>query len=162
MNNMNTLGMESYSGSLSIELAILQKDIELPELPDPELDPLTLETLERYKEEGKIYKLMENEYEDMIGLFYIPILFPLIENGESIELEFEAPSTGNIINGSLSSSNYIERNHISLMIPKYIIMNFKKIIPAGTKFLVAFIGGSSSINNISIIGLYGHSLGGIE
>ena len=160
MNSINGMGMEQYSDNLGIELAILQQDIELPELPDPEIDPLTLETLERYKEEGKEYKLMENEYEDVIGLFYIPILFPLIENGESVELEFDAPSTSNILNESLSSSKYIERNHISLMIPKYIVMNFKKVIPKGTRFLIGFIGGSMSINNISIIGLYGHTLGG--
>ena len=100
----------------------------------------------------------EREYENMIGNFYIPILFPLVENGESTELEFEAPSTGNILNGSLASKPYVERNYISLAIPKYIVMNFEKLIPKGTKFLVAFIGGNKSIENISIVGLYGHEL----
>jgi hypothetical protein len=44
------------------------------------------------------------------------------------------------------------------MIPKYIVMNFTGTIPKGTKFLVAFIGGSSSVDNMSIVGLYGHDL----
>lgn len=156
--NMDPNQTRDYGEILAIEVAELQQEIELPELPDKEFEPLTLETLERFAEEGKEYKLMEREYENMIGNFYIPILFPLVENGESTELEFEAPSTGNILNGSLASKPYVERNYLSLAIPKYIVMNFEKVIPKGTKFLVAFIGGNKSIENISIIGLYGHEL----
>lgn len=154
---MNYLGYSAQGSSeiSSIELAILQQDIELPELPE---EPLTLDTLEAYKEEGKEYKLMENEYTDMLGNFYVPILFPLIENGESTELEFDAPSTGNILNDSLASEGYIERNFISLVIPKYIVMNFKTVIPTGTKFLVSFTGDGTSLEDINIIGLDGHSI----
>ena len=159
MNLMDNLGINEYSDSLGIEIAILQQAIELPEITDNEEFPLTLETLEAFKEEEKTYKLAEHEYKDVIGLFYIPILFPLIENGESVELEFEAPSVSNILNDSLATEPYIERNHISLIIPKYIVMNFKKEIPVGTKFLIGFIGGSNSISNISIIGIYGHEGG---
>lgn len=153
--NLTTSTHEEYSDDLIIELAILQQAIELPELPE---EKLTLETLKRYEKMGKPFNLMQECYEDMIGNFYIPILFPLVENGESTELVFDAPKSNNILNKSLNGVPYVERNFVSLMIPKYIVMNFKKEIPAGTKFLVAFIGGSNSIDNINIIGLYGHEL----
>jgi len=153
--NLTSMVSEEYSDDLIIELAILQNRIELPELPEEEL---TLATLEKYAEEGKVYNLMQNCYEDMIGNFYIPVLFPLVKNGESTELEFDSPKENKILNKSLKGVKYVERNFISLMIPKYIVMNFKKEIPAGTKFLVGFIGGSTSIDNINIIGLYGHEL----
>lgn len=145
---------KQYSDILAVEIAELQADIELPELPE---EKLTLSILEKYQEMGKPYEFPFDVYDDMIGNFYVPILFPLVENGESTELEYEPPTT-KVLNDTLQGSMYVERNFISLMIPKYIIMQFKKIIPKGTKFLVGFIGGSSSIENISIIGLYGHEL----
>lgn len=151
MTNNNS----SYVDDISIELAILQQDIELPELPT---EPLTLDTLKKYQEEGKEYKLMENEYQNMIGNFYVPILFPLVENGESTELVFDAPKTNNILNDSLASSTYVERNYISLLIPKYIVMQFKEKIPKGTVFLVGLVGGGTDIEDINIIGLYGSSI----
>ena len=150
-----TSNNSNYTDGISIELAILQQDIELPELPK---DPLTLGTLEKYAKEGKEYKLMENEYQNMIGNFYVPILFPLVEDGESTELVFDAPKTNNILNNSLASSTYVERNYISLLIPKYIVMQFKDIIPKGTKFIIGLIGNETDIEDINIIGLYGASI----
>lgn len=143
-----------YSDNLAIEIAELQEEIILPELPK---EKLSLKVLKKYDKEGKNYDMPFDTYEDMIGNFYIPILFPLVENGESTEIEYEAPPI-QVLNGTVQGSNYVERNFISLMIPKYIIMQFRDKIPKGTKFLVAFIGGSNSIDNISIIGLYGHEL----
>lgn len=153
--NYTNKNYDSYLENLSIELAILQNSIKLPELPDEEL---SLEVLQRYAEEGKTYNLMQNCYDDMIGNFYIPILFPLIENGESTELVYNSPKENKILNKSLKGTKYVERNYISLMIPKYIVMNFRGTIPAGTKFLVGFVGDSISIDNINIIGLYGQDL----
>lgn len=153
--NLTTTLSDEYSDDIILEIAILQHKIELPELPD---EDLTLDVLMRYAEEGKPYRLMQNCYEDMIGHFYIPVLFPLIQNGESTELVYDAPKENKILNKSLRGVKYVERNYVSLMIPKYIVMNFKKEIPAGTKFIVGFIGGSTSIDNINIIGLYGKDL----
>ena len=145
---------DEYSDNLVIEIAELQEDILLPELPK---EKLTLSVLQKYEELGKTYDFPHDTYEDMIGNFYIPILFPLVENGESTEIEYEAPSA-QILNGSVQGSSYVERNFVSLMIPKYIVMQFIDVIPKGTKFLVGFVGGSTSIENLSIIGLYGHEL----
>jgi hypothetical protein len=142
---------QKYSTELSIEVAELQQAITLP--------TITTETINKsFFDNGGVLKTPDTEYDDMIGNFYIPILFPLVENGESTELEYKAPSTKNVVNKSIASSGYVERNFISLMIPKYIVMNFTGTIPKGTKFLVAFIGGSSSVDNMSIVGLYGHDL----
>lgn len=153
MSCLDTINDE-YSDNIAIEIAELQEDITLPELPK---EKLSLKVLEEYDESGKSYDLPHDTYEDMIGNFYIPILFPLVENGESTEIEYDAPST-QVLNRSVQGSSYVERNFISLMIPKYIVMQFRDVIPKGTKFLVGFIGGSTSIENISIIGLYGHEL----
>lgn len=145
----------NYSDILAVEIAILQQDIELPELPE---EKLTLDVLRQYEEEGKEYLFAQDEYVNMVGNFYIPVLFPLVENGESTELLFDAPSTANIISTNFATAAYTERNFIALTIPKYILLNFKKVVPAGTKFLVAFVGGSTKIININIIGLYGPQL----
>lgn len=153
--NLTNMVSEEYSDDIMIEIGILQNRIELPELPE---EDLTLDVLIRYAEEGKPYNLMQNCYEDMIGYFYIPVLFPLVQNGASTELVYDAPKENKILNKSLKGVKYVERNFVSLMIPKYIVMNFKKEIPAGTKFLVGFIGGSTSIDNINIIGICGKEL----
>lgn len=153
--NLDQRSTSEYAELSEIEIAILQQDIELPKLPR---EPLTLETLKKFERLGKEYKLMEREYENALGNFYVPILFPLVEDGESTDLEFDAPPTNNILNGSLKSSPYIEKNYIQLVIPKYIVCNFKRKIPKGTKFIIGFIGGNRSIENITILGLYGHSL----
>lgn len=158
--NILTNTSEEYSDDLGLELAILQQDIELPEITDPEEFPLNYATLFAWNEEDpeRVYKLKEHEYKSMIGNFYLPVLFPLIENGESTELEFDAPNTGNILNSSLQAMPYIERNFVTLTIPKYLVMLFDKKIPAGTKFLAGFLGGSNSISNIHIIGICGDEI----
>lgn len=153
---MNMMNKESsYVDDISIELAILQQDIELPEITK---EPLTLETLTKLDKQGKEYKLKEREYQNMIGNFYIPILFPLVENGESTELVFDAPKTGNILNESLVASTYVERNYVSLLIPKHLVMLFEDVIPKDTIFLIGLVGGGTDIEDINIIGVYSGSI----
>lgn len=153
--NMDIHSTDQYSQKPDIEVAVLQQAIPLPELPE---DPLTLATLEAYDEIGKEYLTAQDIYTNMVGNFYIPILFPLVEDGESTELMFDAPPTKNVLNNTLATKEYVERNFVSLMIPKNLVLNFRGEIPAGTKFIVAFIGGNTSIENMSIIGIHGQSL----
>lgn len=157
--NMDLNSTEVYAETSAIEYAVLQQEINLPELPEK---PLTLKYLTELDKKGKKYVLAERAYCNMVGNFYIPILFPLVEDGESTELEFEAPSSNNILNGSLKPAPYVERNYIQLVIPKYILMNFKDKIPKGTKFLIGFIGGSKSIENTAIIGLHPDTVENLE
>ena len=49
-------------------------------------------------------------------------------------------------------------NFITLTIPKYLVMLFTEKIPAGTRFLVGFLGGSNSVSNIHIVGICGDEL----
>ena len=60
----------NYSDILAVEVAILQQDIELPELPE---EKLTLDVLRQYEEEGKEYLFAQDEYVNMVGNFYIPV-----------------------------------------------------------------------------------------
>lgn len=89
-------------------------------------------------------------YQDMIGYFHIPMATPLTEGGEPTAVDHEAPK--NKTKG-LKAHGYTEMNYIPLIIPRYICLQFLDIIPAGTKFIVAFIGGSTNISNIHIIGV---------
>ena len=153
--NMDIHSTDEYSPYPSIEVAILQQDIELPEVSN---EPLTLATLEAYEEAGEVYKLADQEFKNAIGNFYVPILFPLVENGESTELEFDAPEAHNVLNESIQPVNYVERNFIQLVIPKHLVMNFRDVIPSGTKFIIGFIGGNKSIENIVVLGVHGEDL----
>ena len=184
---------QEYNQNISIEIAILKDDLELPgaeeeggpnfPITDPAEEPLTLGTLVKKWGIEKLdggdggtgttipgtnemsspsneYRLAEHYYKNMIANFYIPVLMPLIDGEEdSMELEMQAPSTRGIMNDGLLTSDYIEQNYVQLVIPKYIVMNFKYRIPKGTKFLVAFVGGKATIYNASIIGLYGPGIG---
>ena len=132
---------KEYSDNLLIELAILKQDITLPtkivdkkEVPD------------------------FDNYENVVGYFYIPIIMALLNNSDPTAVEVKAPTEKGVLNKSLSSGGYTSKNFLDLVIPRYIALNFRYKIPAETKFLVAFVGGKTTINNISIIGLYGHEL----
>ena len=153
--NVTSGDNESYVYDLVIELGELIEPIELPELPT---EDLSLEVLERYAAEGKKYNLIQNCYEDMIGKFYIPVLFPLVDKGDGPEIFLhDSPKTANII-GNAVGEKYKEYNYISLVIPKYIVMQFRDFIPAGTKFLIGFSGEHKKISNLNVIGLYGADL----
>ena len=175
-----------YSNELSIEIAELQEDVPLPSIS---IEPLTYDILKEHHsntedEEGDIesyakpYFTPEMVCTNVIGNFFIPMMFPLIENGDSEEKEVEAPSTTDVDGSGIVAEEYVTRNFISLVIPKYIAMNFykypdytnfvntgdyysgeyKQYIPKGTKFLCAFIGGSTNTNNISIVGIVGDQI----
>lgn len=145
----------SYVYDLVIEIGELIEPIPLPELPT---EDLSLEVLEQYAAAGKKYNLMQNCYEDMVGKFYIPVLFPLVDKGDGPEIfVHDSPKTFNII-GNAVGEKYKEYNYISLIIPKYIVMQFRDVIPAGTRFLIGFSGEHKKISNLNVIGLYGADL----
>lgn len=121
----------------NIQIAVLKNKIKLPKLG--------------FKRRRDLW----NRYGNVIGYFYIPTLMPLVEEGEPTEVENEAPDTSNSLSDSGEPAGYITRNYVSLVIPKYICMNFVGYIPENTKFLVAFLNGKTSISNIVIIGVYG-------
>lgn len=62
-------------------------------------------------------------------------------------------------NGNLSASAVNVKNTISLKVPlEYTYFYGSEIVPAGTRFIVAFIG--ANINDIKIIGRYDHNVTG--
>ena len=139
-----------YSTAMSIESATLQKKVYLPLLPK---EYPTDYVLQAYRELEARYTTANDAYSDIAGNFYIPLLFPLVENGESTVVKYKAPKAKKILNtdSKFTSSEYMEKNYVSLVIPKYIAMDFRDYIPAGTKFAVGFIGGSAIISNIKVL-----------
>lgn len=135
---------QSLSG---LERVILAEEIILPELPE---EPLTLAYLEEFGE----YKLAFNEYTDMQGKFFMNIMTPLVEKGEVAEKFASSPRTIGHRGKELNTMDYVSANYITLTIPKYILLNFKKSVPKGTEFLVASIDGSLEVDDIKIIGIY--------
>lgn len=131
---------EEYASSLYIEVAILQEEVILP-----------------------------TPWISMMGKFDIPQLFPLVEkspDGKPYDIIHDPPSTKHIICKGFKSQKYYERNFIRLTIPSYLFSTIEKYdternvhyIPKGTRFIVAFVGGSSSVAYINIIGLEGKKL----
>ena len=150
--NITNNNDQDYYESLVLELGFLQVDIILPELPKEEL---TLETLLRYDQEGKTYNLMQNCYTDMVGKFYIPVLFPLVDKSDGPEeYEYNTPRT-QLSNNTIRPVRYTSVNYIELVIPKYIVMQFRDKIPKDTIFLIGFSGEHKKISNLNVIGLYG-------
>lgn len=145
--------MAFYSGSdmelKYIEEAILMEEITLPEFPPfPTHLEITLEQV--------YYPRPEELYTDMIGKFSIPILNPLNDNRETPEDNITgSTSVRNVMNKdcNLEVSTYEVSNYVTLNIPKYIVLNFIGTIPKGTRFVVAFIGGSTDYDDIKIIGV---------
>lgn len=186
MSYLNESAQKMYSSELSIEVAELTKAVKLPSIT---LEPLTIELFHKYHsniydEYGNIiqyatpYRMPYQVCTNVIGCFYVNMMFPLVENGEPTIVDKDAPNTSNVLNKSVTAEKYSEQNYIELVIPKYIAMNFYRFpdytnfendgmyltgdyvqeIPKGTKFLCAFIGGSTNMNNISIIGILGDDL----
>lgn len=138
----------NYSATLSNEIAILQRKVYLPLLPLEKISDLVLGA---YRYLGKTYWFKDDVYEAKKANFYIPMLAPLVENGESMEIIHSAPNTNNLENkNDLKTSKYSTNNYIELVIPRHIVLQFSNLIPAGTKFNVAFIGGNSSNYSIKI------------
>ena len=150
--NLTNNNDSDYYEKLVLEIAILQEDIELPSLPKEEL---TLATLTAYSNAGKPFRLMQNCYTDMVGKFYIPVLFPLVDKADGPE-EFEYSVPKSIkSNDTILPVKYSEINYLELVIPKYIVMQFRDVIPKDTMFLVGFSGEHKKISNLNIIGIYG-------
>ena len=106
--------------------------------------------------------ILSTPWMSMIGKFYIPIIFPMVEHaGEAFERTIPAPSTKNIICSGFKTKNYKERNFVRIVIPEYLLSTVaqwdedRKIwyIPKKTRFIVSFIGGSTSVGDMNIIGV---------
>lgn len=132
-NFYEDIAMENFSGSISSEIAILQEEIIFP-----------------------------HKWENKIGKFFIPILFPLVtERSGAVERTKPAPNIKNIVCQGFTVNSYLERNFIRLMIPKHLyptvaVWDFaKKIwyIPQYTVFIVSFIGGSTLASDIKVTGV---------
>lgn len=132
-----SVSTETYSDSLSIEIAILLEEIVLP-----------------------------TPWISMIGKFYIPILFPLVNGNKVMETLCPAPTTSHIICQGFKTKKYKKKNFVRLTIPEYMFSTIsvydsdRKVyyIPSHTRFIVSFVGGSSSVGDMNIIGLVGKSL----
>lgn len=131
----------------TIERAVLAEAVNLPAVTT---EPLTLSFLEG----GGEYKIATNEYKDITGKFFLNIMTPLVDKGSASKRGESAPSTRGHCGDSLTTTNYSSSNYISLVIPKYILLNFIGSIPKGTEFIVASIGGSVEIEDMRIIGIY--------
>lgn len=133
-----------YSESLSSEIAILQRKIYLPLLP---LEKLSYKVLLAYDNAGRSWWTKDEVFTSVRGNFLIPMMSPLVENSTSIEVIHNAPVTESS-NGA--TSQYVTRSYFELNIPRHIVLMFNNVIPAGTKFLASFIGGSTKEGNIVI------------
>ena len=146
--NITNNNDNDYYEKLVLEIGFLQEDIKLPKLPDSEL------TFDYLKNHGS-YPLMQNCYKDMIGKFYIPVLFPLVDKSDGPEeFEYSMPKTIKT-NNTIIPVKYSSVNYIELVIPKYIVMQFRDKIPKDTMFLIGFSGEHKKISNLNVIGLYG-------
>ena len=112
------------------------------------------------------YKLAYNELRNIQAKFYIPVLMTTFtNNGTEVKVNNKAPSTAGF-KGNIKALAYSSSNCTVLTIPKYIVMQFvdqkedasgnikEPIIPKGTEFLIAAVGGVMRIDHIRIIGLY--------
>ena len=131
----------TYSASLSNEIAILQRKVYLPLLP---LEKISDFVLAAYRYLGKTYWFKDDVYKAKEANFYVSMIAPLVKNGESIDILHMAPSTANVINGDFQTSEYKTRNYVKLIIPRNIVLQFSNLIPKGTKFNVSFVGGSDA------------------
>ena len=140
----------SYTDALSIELAELQRTIYLPLLP---MERLSHSVLTAYEEEKVPYWNKDEVYTSVLGNFYVPMLFPMVENPEeSTDMIHPAPENSMLLqDGGYETEEYTTRTYIELVIPKYIVMNFNDTIPKGTMFVVGFVGGSNTIDSMRIM-----------
>lgn len=118
------------------------------------------------KEDVPEYKLAYNELKNVDAKFYIPVLMTTFANdGTEVNVNTKAPSkTG--FKGNIQALPYSSSNCVELTIPKYILLQFidqkedssgniiDPIIPKGTEFLVACVGGHMDLEHMRIIGVY--------
>ena len=89
------------------------------------------------------------DYADTTGTFEIPILTPGGATGTQ-----KTPSTKGHKGETLNVKSFSTSNTVSLVIPRYILLNFIGTVPGGTQFLVASAGGTMDIDDMAIIGLF--------
>lgn len=133
----------------AVERAVLAEDIVLPEVTSAALTLSFFDNNPRRQ-----YKLAEQEYTNMKGKFYLPILTPLVDKTDTSNRTGKSPSIKGSGRESLSTSNYSTSNYLTLTIPKYIVLQFRSKIPKGTEFLIAIQGGEIKLDRIRIVGLY--------
>lgn len=114
------------------ERVILAEDLNLPDPDNDGYNPLS-------------------DFTDLNGKFYLPILTPLLDNDITYDKHTTKPNSDTLI-----TSEYVSSNYITLVIPKYILLQFayETIIPAGTEFILTSIGGQMKIDYYRIIGVY--------
>lgn len=140
-----------YSESLSIEKIKLQRTVILPPISEEYID---YRTLEAYSEIDAQFILPEDAYTDVLANFYLPLISPMVEDGESTVMKHKAPEIEKVYsNEEFVAEPYDEINFVPLLIPKYIVMNFRREIPKGTEFIASFTGGTLSYGNIHILGV---------
>lgn len=133
------------------ERAILVEEVKLPDLQEDKDQPLTADYLAHHDE----YKLAFNQYKDIRANFNIPILSPLMDNREKTTLKNNnSPSVRSHTGVKLNTNSYQSSNYVTLVIPKYLLYNFKEKIPKGTEFIIVNVGGSSNVSDMRIIGIY--------
>ena len=163
-----------------IERAILMEEIKLPILNKKKklkrgffynlhhlisYDPVYYGDYYTKSEAENEYQLAYNEIKNIDAKFYIPVLMTNFSNtGTEVKVANRAPKITGFV-GNIKSLPYESSNCIILTIPKYIVLQFldlknekigvqDPIIPKGTEFLVACVGGNMDLDHMRIIGLY--------
>ena len=134
----------------TVEMVRLMSDIKLPDY-DKRLDASLIDKIVKGKH--SYYRTKETEYHSVVGKFTLPIESPTMNTNSIESSDKAAPNTKNGGN-KLNVSKYSTTNIIKLRIPKYIVMMFDNVIPKGTKFLIACLGGNTDIDKMRIICLY--------
>lgn len=159
-----------YSNFLGTEVAILQRKIYLPLLPQERIGYGVLKAYDYMAQEEilpesefhpKGYWFKEDVYADFYeGNFYVPQLFPVLEESGVDPREFESSLTKfnaielDLKGGELATDGeYVKGNYIKLKIPKYIAMQFTSTIPKNTEFTINFTGGNSQVDQLIITGV---------
>lgn len=175
--------MAYYNGTISfpyIEKAVLLEDIKLPVYNRKKKltrkffysiqrliyhDEDIYEDNYRSSEMNTEFKLAYNELKNIEASFYIPILTPTMDKSSNKEERKAAPRKNGFKGENIESKPYTVSNSVKLIIPKYILFQFldqkneienvkDPIIPKGTEFLIAAVGGIGRLENIRIIGLF--------
>ena len=141
-----------YSDSLSTEIMMLQKTIILPYVNE---EYSCYKLMEAYNTAECEYRVPEEWYTDVLANFYPTMLTPMVKDGDSTLLIHNAPDVSNIltVGGEFVTTEYKEQNFIELVIPKSLVLLFRKEIPKGTKFTCNFTGGSTMYRSIKITGI---------
>lgn len=144
----------NYSASLSNEVVELERKVYIPLLPLEKMSDLVLGA---YRYLGEYYWTKDDVYKAKKGNFYIPMMFPMVKyKSDSDDMPVEeretAPDTSYVINDDekFVTKDYVKRNYVKLVIPRFIILQFSNVIPKGTRFNIACLGGNGRNSSIKI------------